>query len=81
MIVIDGEAPEGVLTLDEVVAAPDPDFDAEASVAQLGPQDLLTIIYTSGTTGPPKGVQLSHRNLLPPSSRPRSSSTSRPTGA
>ena len=64
VIVIDGEAPEGVLTLDEVVAAPDPDFDVEASVAQLGPQDLLTIIYTSGTTGPPKGVQLSHRNLL-----------------
>ena len=64
VIVVDGEAPEGVVTLDEVVAAPDPDFDAEASVAQLGAQDLLTIIYTSGTTGPPKGVQLSHRNLL-----------------
>ena len=64
VIVIDGEAPEGVQTLDEVLASPDPDFDAEASVAQLGPQDLLTIIYTSGTTGPPKGVQLSHRNLL-----------------
>ena len=64
VIVIDGEAPEGVRTLDEVLASPDPDFDAEASVAQLGPQDLLTIIYTSGTTGPPKGVQLSHRNLL-----------------
>jgi long-subunit acyl-CoA synthetase (AMP-forming) len=64
VIVIDGEAREGVVTLDEVVGAPDPDFDAEASVAQLGPQDLLTIIYTSGTTGPPKGVQLSHRNLL-----------------
>jgi len=64
VIVIDGEAPDGVITLDEVVAAPDPDFDAEASVAKLGSQDLLTIIYTSGTTGPPKGVQLSHRNLL-----------------
>jgi long-subunit acyl-CoA synthetase (AMP-forming) len=64
VIVIDGEAPEGVVTLEEVLAAPDPDFDAEASIAQLGPQDLLTIIYTSGTTGPPKGVQLSHRNLL-----------------
>jgi long-chain acyl-CoA synthetase len=64
VIVVDGEAPQGVLTLEEVLAAPDPDFDAEASVAQLGPQDLLTIIYTSGTTGPPKGVQLSHRNLL-----------------
>jgi long-subunit acyl-CoA synthetase (AMP-forming) len=64
VIVVDGEAPEGVVTLEEVLAAPDPDFDAEASVARLGPQDLLTIIYTSGTTGPPKGVQLSHRNLL-----------------
>ena len=64
VIVIDGEAPDGVITLDEVIAAPDPDFDAEASVAKLGSQDLLTIIYTSGTTGPPKGVQLSHRNLL-----------------
>ncbi|HEX6697441.1 MAG TPA: long-chain fatty acid--CoA ligase [Solirubrobacteraceae bacterium] len=64
VVVIDGEAPDGVITLDDVIAAPDPDFDAEASVAKLGSQDLLTIIYTSGTTGPPKGVQLSHRNLL-----------------
>ena len=28
------------------------------------PDDLLTIIYTSGTTGIPKGVMLSHRNLV-----------------
>ncbi|SFE64201.1 AMP-dependent synthetase/ligase [Thermophagus xiamenensis] len=28
------------------------------------PDDLLTIIYTSGTTGLPKGVMLSHRNIL-----------------
>lgn len=28
------------------------------------PDDLLTIIYTSGTTGHPKGVMLSHRNIL-----------------
>ena len=26
--------------------------------------DTLTLIYTSGTTGPPKGVELTHRNLL-----------------
>jgi long-chain acyl-CoA synthetase len=63
VIVIDGDAPEGVKPLADVEGA-NPGWDAEASVAQLGPDDVLTLIYTSGTTGPPKGVQLSHRNLL-----------------
>jgi long-chain acyl-CoA synthetase len=63
VIVVDGEAPEGVLALDDV-ASGDHDFDVEASVARIAPDDVLTLIYTSGTTGPPKGVQLSHRNLL-----------------
>ena len=31
---------------------------------ELTRDDLATIIYTSGTTGPPKGVMLSHGNLL-----------------
>ena len=31
---------------------------------QVRPEHLATIIYTSGTTGEPKGVMLSHRNLL-----------------
>ncbi|WP_161889072.1 AMP-dependent synthetase/ligase [Pontibacter russatus] len=32
--------------------------------AAVEPEDVLTIIYTSGTTGHPKGVMLTHHNLV-----------------
>jgi long-chain acyl-CoA synthetase len=32
--------------------------------ADIAPDDLATIIYTSGTTGEPKGVMLTHANLV-----------------
>jgi long-chain acyl-CoA synthetase len=35
-----------------------------ARLHALAPDGLATLIYTSGTTGPPKGVMLSHGNLV-----------------
>jgi long-chain acyl-CoA synthetase len=61
LVVIDGDG--GDATLEELENA-DPGFDVSQSVAAVEPDDLLTLIYTSGTTGPPKGVQLTHRNLM-----------------
>jgi long-chain acyl-CoA synthetase len=58
---------ESVLALTEVEAfGKDPLTQAavEEAAAQVVPEDVLTLIYTSGTTGPPKGVQLSHRNMM-----------------
>ena len=39
-------------------------MDLEKSKASIKPEDLFTIIYTSGTTGRPKGVMLTHHNVL-----------------
>lgn len=41
------------------------DFSAVQSIMNgIKTEDLATLIYTSGTTGRPKGVMLSHRNLV-----------------
>ena len=67
--------PEHVFTFDKVDGVPhfgellalgageDPQ-ELDAAKAAVQPDDLLTLIYTSGTTGRPKGVMLSHRNVL-----------------
>ncbi len=61
VVVVGGEG--GDSTLEELEQM-DPDFDPAEIVEELTPDDMLTLIYTSGTTGPPKGVQLTHRNLM-----------------
>lgn len=38
--------------------------DVEARKAEVKEEDLATIIYTSGTTGKPKGVMLTHKNIV-----------------
>ena len=53
-----------VVERDDVEAHAPRDFDFEAAWRAVEPDDLLTLIYTSGTTGPPKGVQLTHANLV-----------------
>jgi len=61
LIVLDGEG--GTMSYEDLIEI-DPDFDDAAAAAEVGLDDTLTLIYTSGTTGPPKGVELTHRNLL-----------------
>jgi long-subunit acyl-CoA synthetase (AMP-forming) len=63
VVVVDGDAPDGGMTLEELASRGDDDFDFEAAWRAVEPEDILTLIYTSGTTGPPKGVQITHANL------------------
>jgi long-chain acyl-CoA synthetase len=69
VIRMDAAPIEGTLHFDEVRAkgreALALDKDAvRKRVAEVKPEDLATLIYTSGTTGDPKGVMLTHSNLV-----------------
>jgi long-chain acyl-CoA synthetase len=60
-----GQADAHVYTWDEILAAgaEQPD-DIDALVAAMQPDDIGCLVYTSGTGGVPKGVMLSHRNMM-----------------
>ncbi len=64
VIVVDGAVPEGTISVEQLEAMGDPAFDFEAAWQAAEPEDVLCLIYTSGTTGPPKGVQLTHGNMV-----------------
>ncbi len=67
VVQIDGSPPDGVLELNEIISAGDTGGAGERfwkRAAAVDESQLATIIYTSGTTGEPKGVMLSHRNLV-----------------
>ena len=67
LIQIEGDTEPGVSSLEQVVLSgqvggvEDRFWKRSRKVSE---DDLMTIIYTSGTTGEPKGVMLSHRNLV-----------------
>ncbi|MCP4897993.1 MAG: long-chain fatty acid--CoA ligase [bacterium] len=67
LIQIEGETEAGVMTLDEVVDSGSTSDAIDVfwqRAERVKADDLLTLIYTSGTTGNPKGVTLTHSNLV-----------------
>jgi long-chain acyl-CoA synthetase len=64
-----GEPSPPLTTFYQLSEIDDPILDEERAeldgiIDAIDPETMMTLIYTSGTTGIPKGVMLSHRNIL-----------------
>nr|CAD7202839.1 unnamed protein product [Timema douglasi] len=55
--------PEGAVNFQELIAK-DVDTSLLSTVQPASPNDVVALPFSSGTTGLPKGVQLTHRNLV-----------------
>src|SRR5262249_40676883 len=64
VIVVDA-AVDGCYTLEDLETfGTKADFDFDSVWRAVRPEDVATLIYTSGTPGPPKGVELTHANVM-----------------
>jgi len=66
VIMIGDEGCPGMFTWDDVIkmAQSVSDEKLSARMAELNPKDVIHMVYTSGTTGIPKGVMLTHYNII-----------------